>query len=322
MPTNDRSNEIVSLIEDTLEEVLYSEAVAISRRGEYERAENLLKDILKRRDDFTKARILLGKIYAQRGKYDEAIEEWQKVLENDSEDREVKAAIEKAKEMRNKAKDFPVQRLKLKAAIFFLLAGLGVSVLYNVWLGLREKPPKDPLPKVYQLEKMEVGQLNIKTPLELATPLPKIYQLDKMEVGQLNVKTPFQLTTPSKKPEKNDLISKTTNLIKEDKWFHPFEFRIKQTESTICLSGEIPTFYVHNLLISLVKSVPGVKAVDATDVRVTGTYVVKKGETLFTIAYRLYGDSLRWKDLFQRNKDKLKDPNKIFSEMKISVPLF
>jgi len=247
--------------------------VALARRGEYERAEKLLKDSLERRGDFTEARIVLGKIYAQQGRYDEAIEEWQKVLEKDSENREVKAAIRKAKEMRDKAKDFPIQRMKLRAIILFLLVGLGVSVLGNVWQGIR-------------------------------------------------VKTSLELLTPSEEPREIDLVSKTAKLFEEDKRLCHFEIKVKQIENTICLSGEIPTFYVHNLLINLVKGVPHVKAVDATEVKVTGAYVVKKGETLISIAHNLYGDGSRWNELFQKNKNKLKDPNQLYPGMKISVPLF
>ena len=38
------------------------------------------------------------------------------------------------------------------------------------------------------------------------------------------------------------------------------------------------------------------------------TYTVKKGDTLYTIARRFYGDGARWKELYQKNTATLKHP--------------
>ncbi|MNY02824.1 LysM domain/BON superfamily protein [compost metagenome] len=43
-----------------------------------------------------------------------------------------------------------------------------------------------------------------------------------------------------------------------------------------------------------------------------GTYTVKDGDTLYGIAKKLLGDGTRWPELFELNKDKIKDPNVIY----------
>lgn len=54
----------------------------------------------------------------------------------------------------------------------------------------------------------------------------------------------------------------------------------------------------------------------------TRAYVVKDGETLWTIAARpeLYGDALLWSLLYQANRDQIKDPRQIYPEQVLSVP--
>ncbi len=49
-------------------------------------------------------------------------------------------------------------------------------------------------------------------------------------------------------------------------------------------------------------------------------YTVKKGDTLQTISYKFYGTHKKWKKIFEANKEKLKDPNKIFPGQVIKVP--
>jgi outer membrane protein OmpA-like peptidoglycan-associated protein len=53
----------------------------------------------------------------------------------------------------------------------------------------------------------------------------------------------------------------------------------------------------------------------------TKEYVVKKGDTLSSIAAREYGKPHRWKYLYQLNKDKIKNPNKLKVGQKIVIPV-
>ena len=41
-------------------------------------------------------------------------------------------------------------------------------------------------------------------------------------------------------------------------------------------------------------------------------YVVKKGDCLWRIAERIYGNGFLWGKLFNANRDKIKDPNLIY----------
>lgn len=50
------------------------------------------------------------------------------------------------------------------------------------------------------------------------------------------------------------------------------------------------------------------------------TYVVKKGDTLSAISRRMYGNSSRYKDIWNANKSRIKDPNKLTIGQRLIIP--
>jgi len=50
------------------------------------------------------------------------------------------------------------------------------------------------------------------------------------------------------------------------------------------------------------------------------TYVVKSGDSLSKIAKEVWGDAKRWKEIFEANKDKIKDPNLIYPGQELRIP--
>lgn len=49
-------------------------------------------------------------------------------------------------------------------------------------------------------------------------------------------------------------------------------------------------------------------------------YVVKKGDTLSGIALEVYGKAGRWREIFEANKDVIKNPNLIRPGWKLRIP--
>ncbi|RME63039.1 MAG: LysM peptidoglycan-binding domain-containing protein, partial [Caldilineae bacterium] len=55
-------------------------------------------------------------------------------------------------------------------------------------------------------------------------------------------------------------------------------------------------------------------------VRLPATYTVQEGDTLWTIAYRLYGDPTRWQELVEANPELLANPAALAPGMQLRVP--
>lgn len=49
-------------------------------------------------------------------------------------------------------------------------------------------------------------------------------------------------------------------------------------------------------------------------------YVVQKGDTLFKLARRFYNDQARWRDIWEANKTRVPDPDKLQTGMKLIIP--
>ncbi len=49
-------------------------------------------------------------------------------------------------------------------------------------------------------------------------------------------------------------------------------------------------------------------------------HVVEKGDSLWRIAEKFYGDGTRWNEIYQANKDRIKDPKVIRRGQKLRIP--
>jgi nucleoid-associated protein YgaU len=49
-------------------------------------------------------------------------------------------------------------------------------------------------------------------------------------------------------------------------------------------------------------------------------HTVKKGESLWRIAGKVYGNPLKWPLIYRANKDKIKHPNKIYPGQVLTIP--
>ena len=53
---------------------------------------------------------------------------------------------------------------------------------------------------------------------------------------------------------------------------------------------------------------------------VTRTYTVVAGDSLSKIAKRVYNDGRRWKEIFEANKDQIKNPDLIYPGQVLKIP--
>lgn len=55
--------------------------------------------------------------------------------------------------------------------------------------------------------------------------------------------------------------------------------------------------------------------------QLTGRYTVQPGDTLSHIAQKFYGQASRWPEIFEANRDKLRDPDIIFHGTVLNIPM-
>ena len=61
-------------------------------------------------------------------------------------------------------------------------------------------------------------------------------------------------------------------------------------------------------------------ALSGTTICAQGTYTTKPGDNLSKIAQEMYGDSLKWRTIYEANQNQIKDPNVIFSNQILTIP--
>ena len=105
----------------------------------------------------------------------------------------------------------------------------------------------------------------------------------------------------------------------------------------LAIRGEVPSADVKNKIWDQVKLVdagysdltldisvkPGVggpSGAATTAPKAGGTYTVQKGDTLSKISKEYYGDANKYMKIFEANKDKLKDPDKIQPGQVLTIP--
>ena len=59
---------------------------------------------------------------------------------------------------------------------------------------------------------------------------------------------------------------------------------------------------------------------ETTNAPKAASYTVKSGDCLWNIAKKQLGDGSRWKEIYELNKDKIKNPNLIYSGQSLTMP--
>jgi nucleoid-associated protein YgaU len=108
-------------------------------------------------------------------------------------------------------------------------------------------------------------------------------------------------------------------------------------DGKLFLQGEAPSEQAKNEVWNKVKAVdpsysdltldlkvnPALASAQQTGAAASGgmqTYTVKSGDTLSKIAQQFYGDSGQYMRIFEANRDKLKDPDKIQVGQRLTIP--
>lgn len=119
------------------------------------------------------------------------------------------------------------------------------------------------------------------------------------------------------RPEPTDELTK---LLRGDPFTAGVEARFFKLGPFVWAEGTAWTHAQKERAARLLRSATGVQAVDLVGLEVTHEYTTSPGETLASIAGRVYGRESRWRDLLQANGDRVDDPRRLRPGMTLRIP--
>ena len=175
-------------------------------------------------------------------------------------------------------------------------------------------PAPTPLPTALPTATPPVPVAAAEQPIEAAAPVP---------VGPLAlaaVNDALAAVVATSEASRFDLAAYLVQVERADLAVLPIDATLQ--DGRLVLSGVVTLTSQRLELLELVAAMPGVVEVDAIDlvVRLSEVYVVGDGDTLWTIAYYLYGDGTRWEELYAANAELLGNTVLLAVGMELQVP--
>jgi hypothetical protein len=114
-------------------------------------------------------------------------------------------------------------------------------------------------------------------------------------------------------------IGFTRKKVNDGKEIGRIEVVVERSGSTVKASGKIPNLYVRYLVEEALWKIPGVTDLDMRGLMIDRTYRVSRGDSLWIISRRIYGQGSSWTLLAKAND--LRDPNKLQIGQELVLPL-
>jgi nucleoid-associated protein YgaU len=96
----------------------------------------------------------------------------------------------------------------------------------------------------------------------------------------------------------------------------------RRRDASLILAGIVTSTQVRNDLLEVAGRIPGINEVNGIDllIRLPETYTVQPNDTLWNIAFTLYGDGNRWPELLEANRELLRDGTLLVPGQELTVP--
>ncbi len=101
---------------------------------------------------------------------------------------------------------------------------------------------------------------------------------------------------------------------------------VEEGDNVLKIGGTAKTQYEKNQMWDKIKAIGGESPSDIiADIKVSDTsvyhrHVVQRGETLGKIAKHYYKDAMKYKQIFEANRDKLKSADLIYPDQELVIP--
>lgn len=303
--------EKIQAVAALVESVIVWRAQYIAWNIDIYKAEPLLfRLIYKEGSQNSQAMDLLARIYFQQCKYEKAKDLWNKAAELQPGNPALRRTAYK---MQSIAKSPTAAMLRHKIGLVArgtLLLLLLCLFGYGGVLG------------VEKMQKWAMGSAAEQNLMERYDPTTKdwvyVPTLTTIQVATSDI-VPV-LTEPDVGPyDKTYNIGFTRKKVASGKEMGRIEVVVERSGSTLKASGRIPNLYTRYLVEQALWDVGGITDLDLRGLQVDRSYRVNKGDSLWIIAKRVYGDGSAWTLLAKEND--LNDPNKLRIGQELALPL-
>ena len=103
---------------------------------------------------------------------------------------------------------------------------------------------------------------------------------------------------------------------------HVADLKVAFDDGTVTIEGTVDSQATKEKAILLAGNVEGVEhVVDNLAIEVKPVfYTIQRGDSLSKVAQAQYGDPMKWKALFEANREVIKDPDLIYPGQQIRIP--
>ncbi|NNF04782.1 MAG: peptidoglycan-binding protein LysM [Rhodothermales bacterium] len=104
---------------------------------------------------------------------------------------------------------------------------------------------------------------------------------------------------------------------------HVDSLGVRFDDGTVTLGGYVADQAAREKAVLLAGNIKGVEKVDdRLTIRPPEPvfYTIESGDSLSKIAKEQYGDAMKWKALFEANREVIEDPDKIYPGQRIRIP--
>jgi LysM repeat protein len=323
----DRVEAMAALVES----VIVWRAQYIAWNVDIFKAETLLfRLVLKENSQNPQAMDLLARIYFQQGKYEKARDLWDRALELQPGNPALRRTV---MAMRSIAKSpgSTVARHRISVFLNYLLAllvifilGLFVPRVYN-WM--MEWADGTSTVAVQNLEERFFGDHykkyaptykdDISSKFDYFIPFPFSDAGGGERVIE-QAEADFFAEVESES-EGARSMGFTRKKIADGREIGRIEVVVERVGTTLRASGEIPSLQVRYLVEEALWKVPGISELDLRGLVIDRTYRVNRGDSLWIIAKKVYGEGSSWTLLAKEND--LRDPGKLRIGQELVLPL-
>lgn len=295
---------------------LYNRALTAAHEGCWERASALLEESRELLPQFAGAALVHGKVLGYLGRTEEAREVLSLSRRLGAPQERVDQAL--AGLTAAAQVDAGTSRLlgPLRHAGIVLVAVLGVLAALGAYLLGRAQAPPPAYVETFVTHVVTATALVVQADVPNPTPTPPPTPTPSPTATPIPPTPTLQPPTPAPCP---GLSTDVEAALQAQPELQIGDLSVEAEGCTVVLRGAVPTQHLLDLAVQTLHSA-GAGEVSVSDVAVTGTYRVRRADTLWSIAAAVYGDSTMWPTIYQANGDRIEDPNIVRPGVELKLP--